>query len=197
MSVERSYPQKYRLGDDRVRVHRLSDGDGRSLRRFAKKIPEHDKLFSHWDLALEESIASWERSVGKGKLVALAAIRKKKWLGYAAIEPSQEPWSGHVAELRVMVAPKARGRGVGRILLQEAFRYGISVGLEKLTARMTPDQAAAIRSFEDLGFKTEAMFREHVEDTRGRKHDLLVLSNNLRESRAMDDVYGVVGALNE
>lgn len=195
MIPERSYPQSHSIDERSVTVCRLAPEDSGSLRRFAQEIPEHDKLFSHWDLALEEAVDHWKVSIRNGDLVALTASEDDVWLGYAAIQRSLEPWSGHVAELRVMVSPKARGRGVGRLLAQEAFSYAMSTGLEKLTARMTPDQAAAIRSFEGLGFKPEALFKDHVEDSKGQRYDLLVLSNNLVVTRAMDDAYGIDEAL--
>ena len=197
MSLERRYPQTHKLGEGSITVNRLTAEDSGSLRQFAGEIPEHDKLFSHWDLALEEAVDHWKRSVRDGDLVAFSAADPDRWLGYAAVQRSLEPWSGHVAELRVMVAPKAQGRGIGRLLSQEAFSFAMSAGLEKLTARMTPDQAAAIRSFESLGFKPEALLKDHVEDSQGRRHDLLILANNLATSRAMDEAYGVEEALEE
>ena len=171
--------------------------DSSSLREFAREIPEHDKLFSHWDLALADAADDWQRSVESGDLAAFRAADSEGWLGYAAVQRSLEPWSGHVAELRVMVSPKYQGERIGTLLAKEAFSYAMSVGLEKLTARMTPDQTAAIRSFEGLGFKPEALLKDHVEDSQGRRYDLLILSNNLVASRAMDEAYGVAEALEE
>lgn len=197
MRFERSYPQRHTIGERSITVTRLNPEDSGSLRQFAQTIPEHDKLFSHWDLALEEAVDHWKQCIHSEELVALSARESEEWLGYAAIQRSLEPWSGHVAELRVMVPPKARGQGIGSLLAHEAFCFAGSVGLEKLTARMTLDQNAAIRSFKNLGFRPEAMLQEHVEDSEGRRHDLLVLSNNLVRSEAMDDIYGVAEALEE
>ena len=65
-----------------------------------------------------------------------------------------------------------RGQGVGRALSQETFALGLGAGLEKLSVQMTVDQQAAIALFESLGFKAEALLREHVRDIDGRKHDI-------------------------
>ena len=197
MRLERSYPQIHELDGREIEVSRLTPEDSASLQRFARNIPEHDKLFSHWDLAIEDAIDRWKQAIRSAELVSLAAAEAEEWLGYAAVQRSLEPWSGHVAELRVMVSPKARGRGIGSLLSHEAFSFAASAGLEKLTARMTLDQNAAIQSFKNLGFRPEALLQEHVEDSVGRRHDLLVLSNNLVRSEAMHAAYGVAEALEE
>ena len=42
---------------------------------------------------------------------------------------------------------------------------------------MTTDQQGAIAVFEGLGFKPEAILREHVRDDAGAAYDLVVLSH--------------------
>ena len=64
-------------------------------------------------------------------------------------------------------------------------------GFEKLTARMTLDQNAAITVFEELGFKREAMLRDHVKDRDGKKHDLLILSHDVEGFLAQMHAYGL------
>jgi len=60
--------------------------------------------------------------------------------------------------------------------------------MEKLSVQMTVDQQAAIALFESLGFKAEALLREHVRDIDGRKHDIVVLGHNVAQVQAQDEV---------
>jgi hypothetical protein len=46
-------------------------------------------------------------------------------------------------------------------------------------ARMTLDQRGAIAVFEGIGFRPEALMRDHVKDREGNTHDLLVLSHEV------------------
>src|SRR3954469_18663537 len=57
------------------------------------------------------------------------------------------------------------------------------------------DQQAAITLFESLGFKAEALLRDHVRDVDGKKHDIVVLGHNVAQVRAQMEAYGLPGAV--
>ena len=86
----------------------------------------------------------------------------------------------HVAELRVVVGPSARGIGIGRLLLELVFEIALAEGVTKLIARMTPIQTVALTLFKRLGFEQEAVLRDHAMGANGLTHDLLVLSFHTR-----------------
>ncbi len=88
-----------------------------------------------------------------------------------------------------------RGQGVGRALTQEIFALALGAGLEKLVVQMTVDQTGAIAIFEGLGFKAEALLRDHVRDKAGKKHDIVVLGHNVAQVRAQMEAYGLPGAV--
>jgi hypothetical protein len=58
---------------------------------------------------------------------------------------------------------------------------------------MTVDQKAALVLFESLGFKAEALLRDHVRDVSGKKHDIVVLGHNVAQVRM--EAYGLPGAV--
>ena len=81
--------------------------------------------------------------------------------------------------------------GVGRALSQEMFALALEAGLEKIVAQMTVDQVGAIGVFEGLGFRAEALLREHVKDREGRRHDIVVLAHDVAEALARVQAYGL------
>ena len=95
----------------------------------------------------------------------------------------------------MVVSTEARGSGVGRALTQETFLLALEAGVEKIVAQMTVDQQGAIAVFESLGFKAEALLRDHVKDKSGRTHDLVVLGHNVAQVRAQMEAYGIPGAV--
>ena len=94
------------------------------------------------------------------------------------------PFAGRIA----LVTGASRGVGA-------AIAVALGAGLEKFTVQMTVDQQAAIALFESLGFKAEALLRDHVRDVDGRKHDIVVLAHNVAQVRAQMEAYGLPGAV--
>jgi L-amino acid N-acyltransferase YncA len=65
----------------------------------------------------------------------------------------------------------------------------------ELRVHVAPDQKAAQRAFEDLGFRLEGLLRDYVKDRTGRTHDLLVMSHDVERFHAMLEAFGVADAL--
>lgn len=70
---------------------------------------------------------------------------------------------------RIIVSPQARGRGLGRVLMQALMGQALqSAGVERLTLRVYRDNAAAVTLYRDLGFQSmedastpELLFMQH------------------------------------
>ena len=62
-------------------------------------------------------------------------------VGYMAVVPLQG-WSSHVGEVRVIVDPDSRGRGIGRALAQHAVLEALNLGLTKMVVEVVADQEA-------------------------------------------------------
>ena len=59
---------------------------------------------------------------------------------------------------------------------------------------MTADQQAAIAVFEEMGFKPEALLRDHVRDREGVKHDIVILSHDVADFQTKMEQYGLSDA---
>jgi L-amino acid N-acyltransferase YncA len=181
---------------------RLSDGSDVTLRvlarddrvrflEFTLALPEHDLLFLRTDITDPDVIDVWIENVEAGRIVTIVADRAGSIVGYASLHLSNAAWSQHVGELRVLTGPDARGKGLGRALTEAIFAQALERGIEKMVAQMTIDQKGAIATFEELGFKAEALLRDHVKDRQGQKHDLLVFSHDVAAFESQMDAYGV------
>lgn len=185
------YPCEVKLRDAVVELSLLSAVDEKDITVFANELPNHDLLFLSRDIQEPKVAAAWLQQIETGEIVSVVARRQGKIVGTTAVVIDKLSFSAHVGELRVLVSPGARDIGLGRKLIQEAFLVGLDFGLEKLTARMTLDQDAAIAVFEELGFRREAMFRDHVKDRDGKKHDLLIVSHDVDGFFAHMQAYGL------
>jgi RimJ/RimL family protein N-acetyltransferase len=189
-------PRNISCGGGTLELARMAPGDGDALAAFAAALPAHDLLFLRRDISQPKVIAAWMQAIAEGRLHSLAARDAQGVLvGCTAIVVDALSWSRHVGELRVLVAPAWRGKGLGRVLIQECFAQALELGLDKLVAQMTVDQEAAIAVFEELGFRAEALLRDHVKDRDGQLHDLALLSHDVRAVQARMQAYGVSDAL--
>jgi len=143
---------------------------------FAGALPEDDLLFLERDITQPAEVEAWIKDTLEGRLVTLVAWEDESVVGYATFSRASARWMRHVAELRVVVAQSVRGIGIGRFLLELAFEMVLDLGVTKVIARMTPEQTAALKLFQRLGFAEEAVLRDHALDANGVARDLLVLS---------------------
>jgi L-amino acid N-acyltransferase YncA len=191
----RTYPANLRIKDGEVTVRYMTPADSQAMLAFARSLPEHDLLFLRRDITQPEVVERWAKGIEQGGMTTVLADAAGQVVGYATIDRSEISWSRHVAELRVMVGPSMRGKGLGRLLTQEAFAIALGLGIEKMVAQMTLDQKGAIEVFEGIGFRPEALLKDQVKDRAGKKHDLLVLTHEVAAFRSQMDAYGVTEAL--
>lgn len=190
----RQYPQAVKVSGVTITLRHMDAGDRDGLVSFARAMPHHDLLFLRRDITQEHEVDAWIVDCARGEMTTIVAERNGEILGYGTMHRSDMSWSFHVAELRVSVSPGMRGKGLGRLLTQEVFAIALSDGVEKMMAQMTLDQKGAIATFEGMGFRPEALLRDHVKDRDGNKHDLLVLSHEVARFEAQRNAYGVNGA---
>jgi L-amino acid N-acyltransferase YncA len=172
-------------------IRRFRPDDRDKVIAFAATLPEHDLLFLSRDVREPRVVAAWLKAIDEGEIDSLIAEDDGEIVATAALVHDPLGWSAHVGEVRLMVAPGRRGTGLGSDLLQGIFMIARERGLAKLTARMTVDQTGSIALFEGVGFRAEAMLKDHVRGTDGRSHDLAILSYDAARVAARHDAIGI------
>ena len=180
-----------RLNDREILLRPFTETDAAAMLNFARSLPEHDLLFLSRDITHPKVVAAWLDQVADGQIHSLLAVEAGDIIGCTAVVRDQFGWSPHVGEMRVLMAVAARGSGLGRVLAQAAFGTAISLGLEKLTAQMTIDQVGAIGLFEELGFRGEALLKDHVRGRDGRTYDIAVLSCDVARAASQRAALGL------
>ena len=173
-----------------VAIQSLADCSEQALETFVGKLPVHDLLFLDRDIRQPRVLAAWRRAIEQGAVHSLVAIAGDEIVATTAVIKDPQSWSAHVADVRLLVLPASRGKGVGRALLEASIEHAIGEGATKLTARMTPDQRGAITLFEESGFRGEALLRDQVRDTNGDLHDIAVLSLDVAREQSRTQALG-------
>jgi RimJ/RimL family protein N-acetyltransferase len=196
-SETRSYPRRVKTEAGEIEFRLMSPHDEAAVLDFAQKLPSHDLLFLPRNISEPKVLAAWIKEIERGAIASLLAVKEGRVVGCGALVRDPHSWSPHVGEIRMVVSLDVRGRGVGRALSQETFALALDAGLEKLSVQMTVDQQGAIALFESLGFKAEALLRDHVRDIGGKTHDIVVLGHNVAQVRGQLEAYGLPGAVQQ
>jgi ribosomal protein S18 acetylase RimI-like enzyme len=109
--------------------------------------------------ALETDIVAYER----GRLV-----------GHVTVQRERHPVTHHVASLSIAVAADARGRGIGRRLMDEAIAWATRAGVEKLVLSVYPHNEAAIALYKRVGFVEEGRLARHSRKSYGYEDEILM-----------------------
>jgi ribosomal protein S18 acetylase RimI-like enzyme len=162
-----------------MEIRPIEAGDGPALVRFFERIPESDRTFLKEDVGDLHVVEHWV-APGAGRRIV---VDDGEVVGSVAVVPLVG-WSSHVGEVRLVVDPGHRGRGLGRSLARQAVLDAVDMELKKLVVEMIADQASLIAMFRSLGFEPEALLTDHVRDRSGEMRDLIMLANSVDEQFA-------------
>ena len=143
------------------------------------------------EIQAEPGIARWWgspnmaelRRQAKGSAVekALAIEKEGELVGLIQYHEENEPDFRH-AGIDVFLAKRAQGHGLGTDAVRTLARYLIDErGHHRLTIDPAADNAAAIRAYEKVGFRTVGVMREYWRSPNGTWRDGLLMDLLARE----------------
>ena len=124
----------------------------------------------------EKSAPDWERwDAGHLQSCRLLARAAGEVLGWAALSPvsSRCVYAG-VAEVSVYVSERARGQGIGLLLLSELVADSERHGIWTLQAGIFPENQASIALHQRAGFRMVGV-RERLGSMDGRWRDVVLM----------------------
>jgi phosphinothricin acetyltransferase len=132
-----------------LQITAMRPGDWKEVRRiYLEGIATGNATF-------ETQAPSWKKwNAGHRREARLVARDGPRILGWAALSPAsaRAVYSG-VAEISVYVGEAARGRGVGRALLEDLIRESEAAGVWTLQAGIFPENEASIALHRRCGFR--------------------------------------------
>lgn len=173
-----------------MEIRELDTADREAIERFVERVPEGDRTFFKEDVQSPAVIEAWTRP-GTARAVA---VDGGEVVGYVAVVPLHG-WSSHVGEVRVVVDPERRGRGIGRALARRAVTGAIELELRKMVVEVVAEQEATIAMFRSLGFDPEALLTDHVRDQSGALRDLMILAHSVEAQWSSMVVAGIADEL--
>lgn len=156
-------------------VRALTDADAGALTAFFGEMPAADRTFFQSDVDDPRVIDAY---LGGGNRIRRVAVDEHDRLLALATLTAGTNWSSHVADLVLLVAPDARGQGVGKLLARTMLIEGVKHGFKKVTVMIAADNEGAVTMFYRLGFEGEALLRDHLRNPEdGELRDTVVLAH--------------------
>ena len=173
-----AYPKDVALKDGSdVTIRPVDEGDEQALLDFFLDIPEEERFFMKEDVTSPEVIRSWIAGRDYRQTLALLAIHDSKVVADAVLIRRRGNSRSHVGEIRIVVAPAYRNRGLGTTLIRELCDIADDAGLEKILFEAVADrEQEAIKAAEWLGFLRLATIEDAAVDPLGHHHDVYLMA---------------------
>jgi aminoglycoside 6'-N-acetyltransferase len=137
------------------------------------------------DIQAESGVARWwgppdeadlrRQADGNAEEKAFAVEREGELVGLIQFHEEDEPDFRH-AGIDVFIAERAQGQGLGTDSVRTLARYLIDErGHHRLTIDPAADNAAAIRTYEKVGFRAVGLMREYWRSPEGAWRDGLLM----------------------
>lgn len=170
------YPKEITLRDGaRLTFRPMVRDDADRLWEFFRQIPPEDKMYFREDVDRKEVVERWAETLDYGVVLPILALDGDRVVGDTTLHRDRTGWKQRVGTLRIQIASDFRHRGLGTAMLREIRHLGEKTALRHIVAEVIEEQYGAIRAFEKLGFERTVVYRNYVNDQRGRLHNLVVL----------------------
>jgi phosphinothricin acetyltransferase len=139
-----------------------------------KKI--YEEGIATGNATFQSAAPTWEEwDTSHVKSSRIVAVIDNEVVGWAALTPvSGRCVYAGVGEVSVYVSGSARGKGVGKALLQELIRASEEDGFWTLTAGIFPENEASLKIHRQAGFKVLGV-RERIGKLNGTWRDTVLL----------------------
>lgn len=184
------FPKKVTLKDGcKCTLRPLKKEDEKAFHEFFQAIPESERMFIKHRVTDTAVIHDWCQHIDYGRNLPLVAVVDGQIVGDATLHQQLGGWKRHVGRVSVLVHPKHRGRGLGRLLVEEIVDIARNVGLERAEAEFLGEQEAGMKLYAMVGFSHLFKLEDHVKDMQAVNHDYVLMALNLKT----DEEYASAG----
>jgi len=172
-----AYPKTVQLRDQSKAVVRpLAAGDGDALLAFFLSIPEEERFFLKHEVTAPAVVSGWVQNLDFHRVLPLVALEDDRIVGEAVLVRKRGPARSHLGELRIVVAPDYRDKGLGTILIRELCDIASDAEFTGILLEVIPDaEREAYETAQWLGFIRTGTIEGGARDQRGALHDVALM----------------------
>jgi GNAT superfamily N-acetyltransferase len=171
------YPRTLQLQDGACLTMRpMTVGDGPALLRFFLRIPEAERFYLKDDVTSPKVIESWTAQLDYDRALPLLAMAGERLVADAVLIRRRGGSRAHAGEIRIVVDPEYRGRGLGAGLTRELIEIASDAELNPMFFKLVAaEQSETIEAARFLGAIPCGTVTGIVRDAQGHDHDLMLV----------------------
>jgi len=174
------FPAQIDLRDgSTVTVRPMERTDSPAMLAFFKALPDEDRLFLRNDVTRPDVVDRFVNDLDHELVLGLVVEADGHIIASATLQRERYGWMTHIGEMRLVIAHSFQRKGLGIALVRMLVTAAASTGLDLIVARLMDGQIGAMHAIEQLGFRHEAVLRNHVRDISGRRRDLHIYTNDV------------------
>jgi RimJ/RimL family protein N-acetyltransferase len=175
------FPKTIKLKDgSRLVVRPVLKQDEKSLRDYFLRLPKKEVSRLKDDVTDPKVVEKMIFDLDYDVAFPLIAFDGSRIVGSATIKFNPIGWTRHQAEIRGTVDPDYREKGLSTSIVDMMVEISKSMGIDQLTAEVSPALDEAYFLCEKLGFKEVAVLKNFIKDQEGNYEDLVIMVKKLR-----------------
>jgi len=176
----KDYPKEAVLKDgEKIILRPMVKEDEQKLLAFFSRLPEKDRLFLRDNVTDPRVIKSWIDNLDYEHVLPILAEVDDRIIGDATLHRRTTDQPQKIGEIRIVTDKDFRRRGLGKLLAKEIYFLALRMQMNQLVAEIVEDQHTVIQTFRKLGFRHETTLKEQAVDLHGRKHNLVVMTEDV------------------
>lgn len=172
-----AYPKEITLRDGTTVVLRpMESSDAEALLAFFLEVEPEDRYYLKEDVTSPGVINRWAAELDYDRALPILALADGKIVADGTLHRTRVMARQHVGEVRVVVHPSYRSRGLGTTMVHELASIAYANDLERLLFQAVEGREdAAIKAAEFVGFTRIGSLPSHAKDTGGRHRDIVLM----------------------
>lgn len=171
------YPKQLRVTPGpAISVRPMVREDAAALLTFFRRVPDDERYFLKDDVVSESVVEGWAEHLDYDRALPLLGLDGERICADGVLIRHRGDARSHYAEVRIVVDPEYRQRGLGTALLRELIDIAWDAELESVQGEFVRDiQEDALQAVKALGGIEVGVISDAVRDHSNVSHDLVVL----------------------
>lgn len=177
-TVLKPFPKQLSLEgfETEVIIRPLEPEDAGELLEFFGRVPEEERFYLKEDVTDPRVVDGWAQDIDYNRVMPLVGLLDNKIVADGTLHRHRAGARRHIGEVRIVVDPEHRRRGLGTLMLRELVDIAYDNAMDGVVMELIDGvETDAIEIAKGLGFQQLAVMPNFAKDAAGEPHDLLVL----------------------